>query len=50
MNSDEIPQYYKLAVYLKVPLELRMERVKQREYDINSEIAFVRAAICMNND
>jgi len=31
--GDEIPQYYKLAVYLKAPLELRMERVKQREYD-----------------
>ena len=31
--GNKIPQYYKLAVYLKAPLELRMERVKQREYD-----------------
>ena len=31
--GNEIPQYYKLAVYLKVPIEIRMERVKQREYD-----------------
>jgi cytidylate kinase len=28
--GDVIPQYYKLAVYIKAPYELRMERVKQR--------------------
>jgi len=31
--GDIIPQYYKLAVYIKVPYELRMERVKQRVLD-----------------
>jgi len=28
-----IPQYYKLAVYIKAPYELRMKRVKQRVID-----------------
>ena len=28
--GDVIPQYYKLAVYIKAPYELRMKRVKQR--------------------
>ena len=30
--GDIIPQFYKLAVYLSAPEELRMERVKQRAY------------------
>jgi len=30
--GDIIPQYYKLAVHLSAPLELRMERIKQRSY------------------
>jgi len=28
--GDMIPQYYELAVYIEAPLELRVERVKQR--------------------
>jgi uridine kinase len=31
--GDIIPRYYKLAVYIKAPNELRMERVKQRVLD-----------------
>ena len=31
--GDIIPQYYKLAVYIKAPHELRMERVKKRVLD-----------------
>ena len=31
--GDVIPQYYRLAVYIKAPYELRMERVKQRVLD-----------------
>jgi adenylate kinase family enzyme len=30
--GDIIPKYYKLAVYLSAPFDLRMERVKQRSY------------------
>ena len=30
--GNEIPQYYKLAVHLFAPRELRIERVKQRAY------------------
>lgn len=29
--DDIIPQFYKLAVFIKVPLEIRIERIKQRE-------------------
>ena len=31
--GDTIPKFYELAVYLSVPMELRMERVKQRAYE-----------------
>ena len=31
--GDEITSMYKLAVYISVPLEIRMERIKQRELD-----------------
>jgi len=31
--GDIIPKYYELAVYVSVPLELRLERIKQRAYD-----------------
>ena len=31
--GDTIPWYYELAVYMSVPLGLRVERVKQRAYD-----------------
>jgi len=31
--GDVITQYYTLAVYLFAPLELRLERIEQREYD-----------------
>ena len=31
--GGEISQFYKLAAYISAPLELRMERIKQREYD-----------------
>ena len=31
--GDIILSYYKLAVYINAPLELRLERIKQREYD-----------------
>lgn len=31
--GDVIPQYYRLAVYIEAPYELRMERVKQRVLD-----------------
>ena len=31
--GDVIPKYYKLAVYLSAPLELRLERVKKRAFD-----------------
>jgi len=31
--GDIIPQFYDLAVYMSVPLELRLERVKKRSYD-----------------
>ena len=31
--GDTITQLYELAVYISAPLELRMERIKQREYD-----------------
>jgi len=35
--GDIIPQYYKLAVYIKAPHELRMERVKKRAFDKHGE-------------
>lgn len=31
--GDIIPQFYELAVYLSVPIEQRMNRIKQREQD-----------------
>ena len=31
--GDIIPSYYRLAVYIKAPYELRMKRVKQRVFD-----------------
>ena len=31
--GDIIPQLYALAVHISVPLDIRMERIKQREYD-----------------
>lgn len=31
--GEEINNMYKLAVYLSVPLDIRLERVKQRAYD-----------------
>ena len=31
--GNVIPQYYKLAVHISAPHELRMERIKQRVYD-----------------
>jgi len=31
--GDTIPLWYKLAVYISVPIELRMKRIKQREYE-----------------
>ena len=35
--GDIIPQYYRLAVYIKAPYELRMARVKQRVLDRSGE-------------
>ena len=32
--GDVIPQYYRLGVHISAPHELRMERVKQRAYDM----------------
>jgi len=34
---DEIHRYYELAVYLSAPLEVRIERIKQREYEKHGE-------------
>ena len=31
--GDTIPRFYKLAVYLAAPIEIRMKRIKQREYE-----------------
>jgi len=31
--GDTIPQFYELAIYLSAPLDLRMERIKRREYE-----------------
>jgi len=31
--GETIPQYYDLAVYISTPIELRMERIKQRDRD-----------------
>jgi len=30
-----IPQFYELGVYVSAPLELRMERIKKRAYDLH---------------
>ena len=35
--GEIIPQFYELAVYITAPLELRMERIEQREYDRHGE-------------
>jgi len=35
--GDIIPGFYKLAVYMSAPFELRMERVKQRAYRQHGE-------------
>jgi adenylate kinase family enzyme len=35
--GEIIPQFYNLAVFLSVPLELRMERIEQREYERHGE-------------
>ena len=39
-----IPKYYKLAVHISAPLELRLKRVKQRDYDKFEE------RVCENGD
>jgi len=31
--SEKITQFYELAVYISAPLDIRMERVKQRDYE-----------------
>ena len=31
--GEIIPQFYQLAVYISAPLELRLKRIEQREYD-----------------
>ena len=31
--GDKITQFYELAVYISAPLDIRMERVKQRDYE-----------------
>ena len=31
--GDTIPQFYELAVFISAPIELRMKRIEQREYD-----------------
>ena len=31
--GDTIPRFYKLAVHMSAPLDLRLERVKKRSYD-----------------
>ena len=35
--GDIIPQFYELAVFLSAPIELRMERIEQREYERHGE-------------
>ena len=35
--GDTIPQYYRLAVFITAPYDLRMERVKKRTYDKHRE-------------
>lgn len=35
--GDTIPQFYEFAVYITVPLELRMKRIEQREYERHGE-------------
>ena len=35
--NDKIQSFYKLAVYLSAPHDLRMERVKKRSYDKHGE-------------
>lgn len=35
--GDVIPKYYRFAVYLSAPLELRMKRIKQRSYELYGE-------------
>ena len=47
--GDIIPQYYRLAIYIKAPYELRMEHVKQRVLDRFGE-RVLEGAICMNGN
>ena len=42
--GDVIPQYYKFAVFLSVPHDLRIERVKKRVYDNHG------ARVCVGGD
>lgn len=35
--GDIIPKFYELAVFISVPIELRMERIEQREYKQHGE-------------
>jgi len=35
--GDIIPMFYELAVYISVPLELRLKRIEQREYERHGE-------------
>lgn len=35
--GERIPHYYELAVCLSAPLQLRLERIKQREYERHGE-------------
>jgi hypothetical protein len=42
--GDKIPLMYRLGVYLSAPLELRMERVKQRSYGLYGE------RVCIGGD
>ena len=43
--TPEINENYTLVVYLDVPLDVRMKRIRQ-ELLINSEIGYFRAEIC----
>lgn len=35
--ADKIPQFYQLAVYISAPLDLRIKRIEQREYERHGE-------------
>src|SRR5690554_4283083 len=36
-EKSEIPQLYKLAVFVSAPIELRIKRIEQREYEKHGE-------------